>query len=95
MCFKLQLLALHLEMLGCIIGLLKGFEYLRKTGDLIGDNLTLRLLRRTLVLDAPCNFTALKGTHFYILFDVYSKQFKLFERHLDLYQSLYDFFAET
>ena len=26
--------------------------YLRKTGDLIGDNLTLRLLRRTLVLDA-------------------------------------------
>ena len=30
-----QLLALHLDMLG----LLNGFEYLRKTGDLIGDNL--------------------------------------------------------
>ena len=26
---------------------------------------------------------------------IYSRQFKLFERHLDLYQSLYDFFAET
>ena len=41
-------------MLGYILGLLKGFKYLRKTGDLIGDNLTLRLLRRTLVLEAPC-----------------------------------------
>ena len=36
---------------------LKGFKYLRKTGDLIGDNLTLRLLRRTFVLDAPCKST--------------------------------------
>ena len=44
-------------MLGYILGLLKGFKYLRKTGDLIGDNLTLRLLRRTLVLDAPCKST--------------------------------------
>ena len=26
---------------------------------------------------------------------IYSKQFKLFESHLDLYESLYDFFAET
>ena len=50
-------MALHLEMLGYILGLLKGFKYLRKTGDLIGDNLTLRLLRRTLVLDAPCKST--------------------------------------
>ena len=56
----MQLLALHLEMLGYILGLLKGFEYLRKTGDLIGDNLTLRLLRRTLVLDAPCKSTFVK-----------------------------------
>ena len=88
-------------------------------------------------------FTALKGTHFYVLFVVtaagvvpcgspkkrprtsstvqfifyfwsfeisrnilrnqkyhrfrfiYSKQFKLIEPHLDLYQSFYDFFAET
>ena len=34
-----------------------GFKYLHKTGDLIGNNLTLRLLRRTLVLDAPCKST--------------------------------------
>ena len=46
-------MALHLEMLGYILGLLKRFEYLRKTDDFIGDNLTLRLLRRILVLDAP------------------------------------------
>ena len=26
---------------------------------------------------------------------IFSKQFKLFEPHLDLYESLYDFFAET
>ena len=44
-------------MLGYILGLLKGFKYLRKTGDLIGDNLTLRFLQRTLVLDAPCKST--------------------------------------
>ena len=50
-------MALHLEMLGYILRLLKGFKYLRKTGDLIGDNRTLRLLRRTLVLDAPCKST--------------------------------------
>ena len=40
-------------MLGYILGLLKGFKYLCKTGD----NLTLRLLRRRLVLDAPCKLT--------------------------------------
>ena len=51
----MQLLALHLIMLGYILGLLKRFKYLRKTGDLIGDNLTTRLLRRT--LDAPCKST--------------------------------------
>ena len=44
-------------MLVYMLGLLKGFKYLRKTGDLIGDNLTLRLLRRTLVLDVPCKST--------------------------------------
>ena len=44
-------------MLGYILGLLKGFKYLRKTGDLIGDNLILRLLRRSLVLDAQCKST--------------------------------------
>ena len=30
---QLQHLALYLEMLGYILGLLKGFGYLRKTGD--------------------------------------------------------------
>ena len=44
-------------MLGYILGILKGFKYLRKAGDLIGDNLTLRLLRRTLVFHAPCKST--------------------------------------
>ena len=51
---QLQLLTLHLEILGYILGLLEGFGYLRKTGNLIGDNLTLRLLRRMLVLDTSC-----------------------------------------
>ena len=32
-------------MLGYILGLLEGFKYLRKTGDLIGDNLTLRFAK--------------------------------------------------
>ena len=40
-----------------VVGILKGFGYLRKTGDFIGDNLTRRLLRRILVLDAPCRST--------------------------------------
>ena len=44
-------------MLEYILGLLKGFCYLRKTFDLIGDNLTRRLLRRIFVLDAPCRST--------------------------------------
>ena len=38
---QLQLLALHLEILGYILCLLKGYGYLRKFGDLIGDNLTV------------------------------------------------------
>ena len=50
-------MALHLDMLGYILGLLKGFKYLHKTGDLIWDNLTLSLLQRTLVLDVPCKST--------------------------------------
>ena len=50
-------MTLHIEMLGYILGILKGFKYLRKTGDLIGANLTLRLLGRTLVLNAPCKST--------------------------------------
>ena len=54
---QLELLALHLEMLRYILGLLKGFGYLRKTGDLIEDNHTSGLLRRILVIDAPCRLT--------------------------------------
>ena len=54
---QLQLLALNLEILRYILGLLKGFGYLRKTGDLIGDNLTRRLLQKLLVLYAPCRST--------------------------------------
>ena len=41
---QLQLLALHLEIVGYILGLLEGFGYLRKIGVLIGDNLARRLL---------------------------------------------------
>ena len=36
---------------------MKGFKYLCKTGDLIGDYLTLRLLRRILILEEPCKST--------------------------------------
>ena len=39
---------LHLDLLGYILGILNGFGYLRKTGDLIGDNLTNGLLRKIL-----------------------------------------------
>ena len=42
---QLLLFALQLEMLRYSLGLLKGL-YLRKTGDLIDDNLTHRLLQR-------------------------------------------------
>ena len=41
---QLHLLALHFEILGYIPGLLNGLEYLRRTGDLSGDNITRRLL---------------------------------------------------
>ena len=54
---QLQLLALHLDMLGYILGLLKGLGYLRKTGNLIGDNLTHRLLQKILELDVPRKLT--------------------------------------
>ena len=41
---QLHLLALHFEILGYIPGLLNGLEYLRRTGDFSGDNITRRLL---------------------------------------------------
>ena len=53
----MQLLTLHLEMLGDILGLLNGFGYLRKTGDLIGDNITRILLGKIAILDTPCRLT--------------------------------------
>ena len=40
---QLHLLALHFEILGYIPGLLNGLEYLRRTGDFSGDNITRRL----------------------------------------------------
>ena len=49
----LHCLALHFEMLGYIPRLLNGLIYLRKMDDFRGDNLTQRLLRKTLVLAAP------------------------------------------
>ena len=58
---QLQLLAMHLDMLGYILGLLNGFGYLRKTGDLLGDNLTYGLtyglLRKIFELDVPRKLT--------------------------------------
>ena len=41
---QLHLLALHFEILRYIPGLLNGLEYLRRTGDFSGDNITRRLL---------------------------------------------------
>ena len=40
---QLHLLALHFEILEYIPGLLNGLEYLRRTGDFSGDNITRRL----------------------------------------------------
>ncbi|MCG8117962.1 MAG: hypothetical protein N0E45_21760, partial [Candidatus Thiodiazotropha endolucinida] len=54
---QLHFLALHLEILGYIRGLLNGLMYLRRTGDFSGDNLTLGLKRRVLVLVTPCKLT--------------------------------------
>ena len=54
---QLHLLALHFEILGYIPGLLNGLEYLRRTGDLSGDNITRRLLWNILVLAKPWRLT--------------------------------------
>ena len=45
---QMQLLALHLEMLGYILFLLYGFLYVRSIGDLIGESLILRRLLEAL-----------------------------------------------
>ena len=52
---QMQLLTLHLEIDGYISGLLYGFLYFSRIGDLIGESLTLRWLRKIL-LDAPCKW---------------------------------------
>ena len=54
---QLHLLALHFEILGYIPGLLNGLEYLRRTGDFSGDNITRRLLWNILVLAKPWRLT--------------------------------------
>ena len=54
---QLHLLALRFEILGYIPGLLNGLEYLRRTGDFSGDNLTRRLLWNILVLAKPLRLT--------------------------------------
>ena len=51
-----QLLALHLEILGYILFLLYGFLYFRSLGDLIGESLILRWLLKILYLEAPYKF---------------------------------------
>ena len=55
----MNLLTLHLEMLGCILCLLNRFAYLhvRTSGDLMRYNHTRGVLRKVLVLDAPCRLT--------------------------------------
>ena len=44
-------------MLRYILGLLNRFGYLRKTDDLVGDNLAHGLLRKILELVARCKMT--------------------------------------
>ena len=55
----MNFLTLHLEMLGCILCLLNRFAYLRvrTIGDLMRDNHSRGVLRKVLVLDAPCRLT--------------------------------------
>ena len=49
----MQLLTLHLEIEGYKLSLLSGFLYLRMIGDLRGESLILKLLRKILQLEAP------------------------------------------
>ena len=50
---QMQLLTLHVEILGYRLRLLSGFLYLRMIGDLTGESLILKLLRKILQLEAP------------------------------------------
>ena len=50
---QLNLLPLHLAILGYIPGPLNGLEYLRRTDVFIGDNLTIKLLRKMFKFDNP------------------------------------------
>ena len=49
----MQLLTLHVEIEGYRLRLLSGFLYLRMIGDLTGESLILKLLRKILQLEAP------------------------------------------
>ena len=49
----MQLLTLHVEIEGYRLRLLSGFLYLRMIGDLTGESLNLKLLRKILQLEAP------------------------------------------
>ena len=48
----MQLLTLHVEIIGCRLRLLSGFFYLRMVGDLTSGSLILKLLRKILQLEA-------------------------------------------
>lgn len=63
----LHLLALHLEILGYIPRLLnglKGLVYLRRIGDLRGDNRTLRVLLKISELQLFCKFIEVAESKF-------------------------------
>ena len=49
----MQLLTLHVEIEGYRLRLLSGFLYLRMIGDLTGESIILKLLRKILQLEAP------------------------------------------
>ena len=49
----MQLFTLHVEIEGYRLRLLSGFLYLRTIGDLTGESLVLKLLRKILQLEVP------------------------------------------
>ena len=49
----MQLLTLQVEIEGYRLRLLSGFLYLRMIGDLTGESIILKLLRKILQLEAP------------------------------------------
>ena len=49
----MQLFTLHVEIEGYRLRLLSGFLYLQTIGDLTGESLVLKLLRKILQLEVP------------------------------------------